>query len=210
MSSANRTSPEPRHASRLPRPLWIGLAAVVLFVSTAGIRLGLPFYQKQSAFNEIDRLGGKLTTERIGSDSSMEHTGPVWQNLFRDPWRADLNYTRANDHTLYEVVRFRELESLWLTSTDVTDAGLVHISKLHNLSGLLLWDTRITDEGLAHLAGLRNLTVLDLDDTPISDAGLKEIECLANLRLLDVRGTRVTDAGIANLKQHLPRLEVRR
>ena len=49
-------TPEPRRFSiRLPRPLWIGVAAMVV-VGGVGLRIGLPIYWQQAAIREIKRM----------------------------------------------------------------------------------------------------------------------------------------------------------
>ena len=51
-------SSEPRGpALRLPRPLWFGLAALVLVIAALGIRIGVPIYRQQAAIREIESGG---------------------------------------------------------------------------------------------------------------------------------------------------------
>ena len=53
MSATDPTLPELRRFSiRLPRPLWIGLAAIVLVVVAVGLRVGVPIYRQQVALWE--------------------------------------------------------------------------------------------------------------------------------------------------------------
>ncbi len=185
----------------LPRPLWIGAAAAALLVISVGLQLGLPFYEKQRVIRKVAEEGGKFTTSCFFSDSCLESDIPVWQNVFRDPWRVDLNYTGATDRTVSQLTCFTELESLWLNGTEVTDGGLAHIGKLKNLAGLWLGETHVTDFGLLHLTGLADLTVLVLDYTDVSDAGLKHLKTLTNLKILEIRGTHVTDAGVTHRRR---------
>ena len=57
---------------------------------------------------------------------------------------------------------------------------------------------------------MTGLDLLLLDGTLISDAGLAHLKGLTNLRHLSASRTHVTDPGMKELKQALPKLEVRR
>src|SRR5438445_7032370 len=66
----NSMPPEPRRFSiRVPRPLWIGLAAVVVVVAWAGLNFGLPIYRQQAA---------KKALEQRGAYIESEYHGPEW------------------------------------------------------------------------------------------------------------------------------------
>lgn len=69
MATTDPTTPESRRFSiRLPRPLWIGLATVVLVVVTIGLQFGVPIYRRHVAIREIERLGGKFETSKGGPE----------------------------------------------------------------------------------------------------------------------------------------------
>ena len=59
----------------------------------------------------------------------------------------------------------RDLRTLDLSSTKVTDAGLSHLKGLTNLNTLSLFGTKVTDAGMVHLTGLTNLSKLRLWDS---------------------------------------------
>jgi hypothetical protein len=129
----------------------------------------------------------------------------------------------------------KELPSLSLDGTEVTDAGLsalagrnlpvLSIPKqaqtdlgLKNYlaavrqapSDLSLSGWRITDAGLKELAGLKHVHTLNLNNTLVTDAGLKHLIGLKQLRSLSLAGTKVTDRGVAELRKALPDLKVSR
>jgi Leucine-rich repeat (LRR) protein len=52
---------------------------------------------------------------------------------------------------------------------------LKDLGGLKNLTTLKIFETQITDAGLKEVEGRKNLTWLDLSDTQITDAGLKEL-----------------------------------
>src|SRR5262245_53886579 len=63
-------SPEPSHVSiRLPRPLWLGLATLVMVVVATGLRFGIPVWRQQAAVSAIEALGGSV---------QIEPGGPAW------------------------------------------------------------------------------------------------------------------------------------
>jgi internalin A len=108
------------------------------------------------------------------------------------------------------------LQSLNLRNTNVTGSGLGHLPtnlqslNLH-LSGGKRKDERPLSAGLKveRLAGLTNLRELDLGGREVTDADLTELARLKKLEKLDLSFTKVTEAGVANLRQALPRCEIR-
>src|SRR5258707_3498760 len=56
-ASPNRLPPEPRRFS-IPRPLWVGLAAVV----AVGLGIGVPISRQFATVQAIERQGGAIGT----------------------------------------------------------------------------------------------------------------------------------------------------
>jgi len=103
----------------------------------------------------------------------------------------------------------KNLTTLRLRNTKVTDAGLKELTNLTNLTTLDLAGTRVTDEGLKELKTLKKLTTIHLHFTRVTDAGLKELENLPNLTNVCLYKTRVTNAGIKKLRPaQVPDLEI--
>src|SRR5215813_9940598 len=95
------TPPEPhRFSVRLPRPLWIGLAAVVLIVGGVALRFGLQIDRQQTAIREIERLGGDIEAEPGGPDWLREWLDDEWMETFDTVTDAHLANTTATDDTL--------------------------------------------------------------------------------------------------------------
>jgi hypothetical protein len=174
-----------RFSIRLPRPLWIGLATVVLVVFAAGLKIGTTIYRQHVAFREIERVGGSVSTDPRGPEWLRDRVGDEWMKLTGD------------------VVIGAHLEH-----THLTDATLRDIRWLTELQGLCLYCTRVNDADLLHLDGLTNLRVLFLDQTRVTDAGLAHLKRLRSLETLCLYGTSVTDEGVAELKRALPGLTV--
>ena len=81
-----------------------------------------------------------------------------------------------------------------------------HKSRRRNLRSLNLSFTKISDDGLKHLKELAGLEVLSLGTVPITDRGMAELKRVGNLSRLNLLGTRVTADGVKELKD-LTRLQ---
>src|SRR5260221_9343624 len=118
-------SPDPRRFSiRLPRPLWIGLTAVVVFGVAGGLWIGAPIYRKQMVIREIERLGGAVRTQPGGPEWLRGRMADKRITLFDDVVAVYLEDTRATDVTLGHFGPLTKLSTLYLDNTQVTDAGL--------------------------------------------------------------------------------------
>jgi serine/threonine protein kinase/Leucine-rich repeat (LRR) protein len=93
----------------------------------------------------------------------------------------------------------RNLKSLVLVDTGVTEVGLAAISDLSGITNLQLYGSRITDAAIEPIANLRNLTELDLGRTQVSDRGLAALPTIPSLSGLKITATRVTGSGLAEL-----------
>lgn len=112
-----------------------------------------------------------------------------------------------DDRDMAYVGAIRQIRSLKLFDSAITDAGLANLSSHTELTRLTLWNVPITDAGLAKLASLNALSVLDLSGTAITDQGLQSLVKLPNLNSLDLSNTGITDQAIESLGS-LPHLEL--
>jgi hypothetical protein len=125
----------------------------------------------------------------------------------RDVVTVNLVATNVTDDELKWLGVFPNLQVLYLHHTSIGDAGVANLRDLKSLTTLDLFDTRVTDAALEHLAEwMPHLEWLELSDTAVTDAGLRFLKGLRHLRRLDVRSTKVTDAGVDDLRPALPRL----
>lgn len=213
-----------RFSIGLPRPLWIGLATVVLVVVGVGLRFGLPIYRQHVAIRAIEGMTGIIFTKPRGpnwlrvsvakdrmmvlddvigvhfpigqaTDATLSHLGCLTKVEV-----LDLRKTDITDSGLAHLIRLNNLKTLNLSETSVTDAGLVSLRGLITLESLQLAGTQVTDSGLSDLKVLTRLTDLSLKDTRVGDVGLSHLDALSSLRRLDLDGTDVTDTGLAHLK----------
>jgi hypothetical protein len=237
MSATDPTTPEPRHvAIRLPRPLWIGVAAAVVIVVAVGLRIGVPIYRKRVAIREIERIGWIVVNRPPTLPAWIRSwIGDEWQKVLDEVEYVNVPETRftdagmqhlkhlgplewegfdgmpLTDTGLFHLREITSLERLFISETRITDAGLVHLRELKNLKTLSLDRTRVTDAGLAHISALKNLESLSLNETQITDAGLVHLTLLTKLKNLTLlKTTGVTDAGVSELKRVLPNLKVSR
>src|SRR5262245_3834716 len=144
------TRDPPRFPIRVPRPFWIGVAAVVLVVVAIALQIGIPIYRQQVAIRRIKRLGGRAHTENGGPEWLRRWIGDERMSVFDEVVRVDLEGTNCSGDDLTGLEGLHRLEFLFLGRTEITDNGLAHISRLPRLRRLDLRVTRVTDAGLAH------------------------------------------------------------
>jgi hypothetical protein len=211
MSAADRVAPSShRFSVRIPRPLWLGVAAVVLIVVAAGLSFGLPIYRQHAAIREIGRLGGS---------GEVHYKGPQWLQRLLGYQRTQflgvitvvrLGGTDFGDSDMWFLSGLGSVERVVLWDTRVTDSGLVHLRSTGRLTRVYLHGTQVTDAGIQSLTALPQLRVLDVSSTEITDTGLAQLRKITTLERLYIDGTRVTDAGVADLQRALPGLNMRR
>jgi hypothetical protein len=192
------------------RPLWIGLATVMLVFVGVGLPFGPPIYSRYVAIREIERMGGWVQTRPRGPAWLRGKVGYERMRFFDEVSVVGLENTQASDATLRQIGGLTSAKMLFLNGTRITDAGLVHLRGMTNLDWLDLTGTRVTDSGLEHLKALPKLEGLILDNTAITDAGLEQLKCLPRLVDLLIGETQVTDAGVAALQSALPCLSIGR
>ncbi|MGA2032394.1 MAG: hypothetical protein ABSG68_09075 [Thermoguttaceae bacterium] len=118
----------------------------------------------------------------------------------RELQTIDLSFSRVTDDGLRHLVGLPCLRNLALPSSKrITDAGLANLATIRKLESLSLDGTAVTSGGLSNLAGLKSLHWLNLSGTDISDDGLRHLQGL-KLELLRVCQTRITNRGIQMLK----------
>ena len=161
---------------RLPRPLWIGLATILLVFAAAAVHIGVPIYRQWVAIKQVEGLGGTVDGDRFGSTWLGDRIGRELRlPLQRVTW-IGLAGTPATDATVSQIAQFSELEWLILDQTLITDEGLAHLRRLLKLEGLSLNGTQVTDAGLSHLKVLSGLRHLRVDGTQVNEASSKRLK----------------------------------
>jgi serine/threonine protein kinase len=119
----------------------------------------------------------------------------------------DLSALPISNKSLANVAKLRDLQSLNVDGTDVTDEGFKQLA-LPKLGGLDLSDTRVTSHVLDYISALmKRIDWLSLRGTDITDGGLLSLSNLRYLVTLNLSNTKLTDAGLAQIEElRLPRL----
>ncbi|MCH7728941.1 MAG: HEAT repeat domain-containing protein, partial [Planctomycetes bacterium] len=81
---------------------------------------------------------------------------------------------------------------------------------LSRLETLFLSSTNVTDAGLKCLQGLSRLETLDLSHTKVTDAGLKHLYPLKRLKYVGLMGTAITRKGAMSLQRAIPGIKIDR
>jgi hypothetical protein len=209
MTDADPITPEPRRFwVRLPRPLWIGLTAIVLFFIGFGLRIGVPIYRQQEAIRELEGIDGRCHIEPGGPDWLRRWLGDEQMKPFDSVWYVDLSGTDATDNDVKQIAAFTSVRKLDLGETRVSSRCLYHLRGLPNLARIHLCGPRINDAGLEHLQFLPALEYIDLDGTAVTDGCLIYLKRCTHLGGIRLGGTQVTDAGLADLRRAMPHLDI--
>ncbi len=112
---------------------------------------------------------------------------------------VDLSHCRIDSDSLKLLLRFPNLNRLYLARTRVEDDDLSIIAKLRNLQRLALWHTNITGRGIGKLVALKRLRALDVHGTQLTESCLASLAELGQLRELKYDFNRYSDRGLALL-----------
>ena len=151
--------------------------------------------------NDIARAAVALTalqnvSKEIKQTSDLPATpvAPADANIIKQLKEKNILVLPVSLSSNYVAVNF-------INDTIVDNNDLQLIKQLSKqLVSLKLSGTNITDDGLKTVAQCNNLIKLFLDATPVTDNGLKNLIPLSNLRYLNLVNTRVTAKGISQLK----------
>lgn len=142
-------------------------------------------------------LGIKWPAAQVSRESLEQLT------QFKNLRSLDLSNSNITDSDLLFLSSFPELIHLDLSGTAVTPTGLVHIGQTKNLVSLDLSNTATDEKALqqlAHLSGsLKNLANLNLSNTAVNDKALAHLAHLPSLKQLTLSHTWLTDESIVHL-----------
>lgn len=100
----------------------------------------------------------------------------------------------------------KNIASLRLSGTRISDKSLKWISTLPNLSKLYLDNTLITDEGIALLKNASELRYLNLVGTSITSKGLRALGTLPHLKSVYLYQSEVKMENMAEIQQRMPKV----
>jgi len=119
----------------------------------------------------------------------------------------DLTSAWISDSDLARLGRLRNLRSLNLAHTRITDVGLEHLANLEGVTDLNLYYAEyITEDGIAHLRRWKDLDRLNLRGTKVTSKVFEHLGRLTALKSLDIAYTQIDDEGFEELSA-LPKLE---
>ncbi len=156
----------------------IGLLAILLPRAAA---------DEQAVLQTLSKLGA--TFER---DEQQPGKPVVRAEL--EPGRA-----RVGDTEVRQLTQLKEIESLNLRNTAVTDEGLKALAALSKLRRLDLRGTAVTDAGVKVLARFSSVRRLNLTNTAVTGAALKDLKRLTQLRWLSLEGTKIDDESLQEM-----------
>jgi Leucine-rich repeat (LRR) protein len=108
--------------------------------------------------------------------------------------------TNANDATISELLKLKELRCLDLSITRITDAAVAALTDLGQLEALGVGFTSVGDHGFRAISKLSKLRDLDVSRSQISDSTLDLLKTNTALERIEMFSTNVTDRGAAALR----------
>ncbi len=210
---------------RLHRDLGIVLVILMFCIALESSTVGAieppntqtkPTDAEKKALVEIEKLVGRQFTVNEngavvqGVLGGHELTAAVLEHLaeLRNLRTLYLHRTEITNDGMKCLREMTNLRKLYLGETAVGDAGLEHLMGLTNLEYLHLGNTKVSGEGTKYLKGLTNLKILHLFDTNVNDAGLANLQGLSKLQLVSLSSSTVTAGGVRKLQQALPKLVI--
>jgi tricorn protease-like protein len=124
------------------------VAPLLAIVLGLGFRWWYPRYLERRATEEIERLGGRITSDTITGSVTVELPGKGI---------TDKELARLVPH----LRNLSKLKELILVSNRVSDEGLLLLAEIPQLRSVYVADTQVTDGGIAKLLARRPLLTVD-------------------------------------------------
>jgi hypothetical protein len=200
-----------------PRRRWLqfSIRTLLLTTSVVGVCLGLVVsraHRERQIVEAIKQRGGRAFGSIAYSMWRPKWLYALLGNQFapREHWTLVLNGRSgashydaqpcaAGDDTLALAAELRNISSLSLAETMVTDHGLRQLRGVGGLEELRLGRTNVGDRGLENLGGMTSLRSLGLAGTRVTDVGMLWVRSLPHLEHLGLADTQVTDEGLRHI-----------
>ncbi len=166
----------------------------------------LSLYNCRLADSGLSDLKAPRLTELTMEKCRIENLGPALKDRMPGLKTLDLSDSALADETLKSLQGLKNLETLYLYKTNISDRGLAHLKDLEKLRHLNLdYTSNIDGTGLASLSNsdgyLPNLAKLSLVAMKLSDnRNLQNLKNLPNLKDLSLVYGHFTDQSL----QYLP------
>jgi serine/threonine protein kinase/formylglycine-generating enzyme required for sulfatase activity len=135
----------------------------------------------------------------------MKHELPAGEVMLNS---FNMSKREFSDQDLERFRGLKNLSTVVLVATEMTNVGCEHLATLPTLQKLYLTDTKISDDGIKHLAQAVKLDVLHISGTKITDIGLQHLAGLKALNELTVVKTGVSEAGVKKFAAALPKCKI--
>jgi hypothetical protein len=137
--------------------------------------------------------------EIVLGDTYVSEAGLGCLKQFRNLRTLSLRRTDVTDSSL-RLLQGLSLEELNLARTQVTDIGLEYVARIPSLRFLELYRTQISGNLAAALKKLPNLEVLSIGNTDIDDDSLDGLESMRRMRSLDLQYSKITDEALRHVQ----------
>jgi len=191
---------------------------------------GADFNKKAKEIPQTDKIKSVLLAMQTGNKSPVKDTvllpsTPVEQadpkiiQALKDkgvivlPVAANSNYLAVsflsspqvtNEDLNFLAALQKQLLSLKIGNTNITDSALVVIGKCSHLLFLQLNNTKITDNGMSFLNSLQHLRSLNIVGTAVSAKGMQALQKLKSLQSVYLYQSKVVAADWPGLEKMFP------
>ena len=146
-------------------------------------------------------VGGWVNVNVNGQDKEVKSAAMLPNDAFQIT-SVNLNgIKQVSDARLAIFKDCKNLTSLDLSGTQLSNTGLANFKECKNLTELFLSDTNVNDAGLAILKDCKDLYYVNLAKSQVTDVCLAQLKDCKKLSMLIMNGTKVSDAGLAYLKE---------
>jgi eukaryotic-like serine/threonine-protein kinase len=135
----------------------------------------------------------------------MKHELPAGEVMLNS---FNMSKREFSDQDLERFRGLKNLSTVVLVATEMTNVGCEHLATLPSLQKVYLTDTKISDDGIKHLAQAVKLDVLHISGTKITDIGLQHLAGLKALNELTIVKTGVSEAGVKKFAAALPKCKI--
>jgi hypothetical protein len=166
-------------------------------------------YDGPTHMETIEQLDAHLITEFSAAKLEFDDRQFAHLKKFKNLATLDLNSTLVSDQSLPLIGSFPELWRLRLNNTDITGSGFDALRNLHKLSKLDIEGIGLKQGTIAKLKPLAaSLTSIDFAKSGLTKVDMLAIGDLHNLTHLDVSGNKLVDDSCLKYLQPLHKLVV--
>jgi hypothetical protein len=180
-------------------------------VSQTGLKTLL--MQRTQATDEGLKLIGQMTGLEdlcIWNPTSITDSGVAHLAGLKNLKTIHIDSSPITDKSLVLLSTLPRIEELSLQDNHFSDAGFLHLKGENTLKQLTTGrgDFQVTDAGLAGLKNFQKLELLDLQNSQVTAGGLEHLKGLSSLKTLWLSNTSITDHELKPFRQSMPNVKV--